>query len=225
MIIGIPKEVKDQEFRVGLTPGGVSELTRRGHTVWLEVNAGEGSGFTNDAYLEAGAHIASTKEELFQHANLIIKVKDPLVEECQYFQPQHTLFAYLHLAADRNVTEALLATGCMAIAYETTEDEKGGLPILQPMSQIAGRMAIQIGAHYLEREQGGQGILLGGVPGVPPGHVVILGAGTVGSAAARIAVGLGAQVTMISLDLEQLCQLDEPLPGWGCDPVFYAGCD
>lgn len=212
MVIGIPKEIKDHEYRVALTPDGASELIRRGHRVWVESQAGIGSGFPDDEYARIGAVVTPSKDELFRAATLIVKVKDPLVPECTYFAEQHTLFTYLHLAASKELTLALMKTGCTAIAYETVEDDAGGLPILRPMSAIAGKMAVQIGAHFLEREQGGRGILLGGVPGVVRGHIVILGSGVVGAAATQIAVGMGAAVTVISLDHGQLYELDRQFP-------------
>ena len=209
MNVGIPKELKDHEFRVALTPAGVDELIRNGHEVWIETGAGEGSAFQNDSYRAVGARIASTKDELFDQSELILKVKEPLLSEMAHFQPRHTLFTFLHLAASRTLTEALMKSGSTAIAYETTEDELGRLPMLRPMSHIAGKMAVQIGAHFLERTHGGAGILLGGVPGVLPGHVVILGAGGVGSAAVETALGMGARVTVIGNDLHQLQSLHE----------------
>ncbi|RMH09189.1 MAG: alanine dehydrogenase [Nitrospirae bacterium] len=209
MVIGIPKEIKDHEFRVALTPMGVAELTSRGHEVWIEAAAGQKSGFSDEEYRQAGAHVTESKAQVFDQAELIIKVKEPLLEECALLQARHTLFTFLHLAASKTLTEALLARGLTALAYETTEDAQGRLPILYPMSTIAGRMAVQIGAHFLEQAQGGRGVLLGGVPGVEAGHVVILGAGNVGSAATHIAVGMGAQVTVLSIDLDQLRSLEE----------------
>ncbi|WP_447972716.1 alanine dehydrogenase [Nitrospira sp. Kam-Ns4a] len=208
MIIGVPRETKDQEFRVGLTPDGVQTLAAAGHTVWVESTAGEGSGFSDEDYRKAGAHVASSKARVFEEAELIVKVKEPSLAEARLLRRDQTLFAYLHLAASAELTRVLLETGVTAIAYETVELGDGSLPMLWPMSEIAGRMAVQIGAHYLERSQGGAGLLLGGVPGVPPAKVVILGAGTVGSAAARIAVGMGAQVTVLNLDLKRLRELD-----------------
>lgn len=204
MKIGIPKELKDHEFRVALTPEGVDELIRNGHEVWVETDAGLGGDFPNDSYRTVGARIASSQEELFDQAELILKVKEPLVSEVAYLLPRHTLFTFLHLASSRPLTEALIKSGSTAIAYETTENEWGHLPMLQPMSQIAGKLALQIGTHFLERTQGGKGILLGGVPGVSQGHVVILGAGAVGSAAVEIAVGIGARVTIIGNNMSQL---------------------
>jgi len=214
MVIGIPKEVKDNEFRVALTPNAVKHLITMGQEVFIENGAGEGSGFLDQEYQEAGATLTSTPDGLFNSAELILKVKEPQPEEYSKFHAQHILFTYLHLAASKELTEALLHSGCTAIAYETAQDANGRFPILQPMSKIAGRMSVQIGAHYLEKQQGGRGVLLGGVPpGVEPGRVVILGSGGVGSSATRIAVGMGAAVTVISLDLDQLTRLEELYPG------------
>ena len=204
MKIGIPKELKDYEFRVALTPEGVDELVRNGHEVWVETNAGAGADLPDDSYRAVGARIASSEEEIFDRAELILKVKEPLASEMAYLQPRHALFTFLHLASSKPLTEALMKSGSTAIAYETTENKRGHLPMLQPMSQIAGKLAIQIGTHFLERTQGGKGILLGGVPGVPRGHVVVLGAGEVGSAAVEIALGIGARVTVIGNDVSQL---------------------
>ncbi|MBM4124747.1 MAG: alanine dehydrogenase [Nitrospira sp.] len=209
MIVGVPKEIKDQEFRVSLTPDGVATLCAAGHRVWVEPGAGTGSGFGDEAYQQAGAQLAKSKAQLFQDAELIVKVKEPLPPEYALFRSGQVLFTYLHLAAEAELTRALLEAKVLAIAYETTESADGGLPMLKPMSEIAGRMAVQVGARYLERSEGGCGLLLGGVPGVAPAKVVVLGAGVVGSAAARMAVGMGAQVTVINLDLERLRELDE----------------
>ena len=209
MIIGIPKEIKDHEYRVSVTPDGVQALTHGGHQVWVEPSAGVGSGYPDQDYKQAGAAIAGSKEELFQKAELIVKVKEPLLSECSLFRHGQVLFTYLHLASSPELTKALLEAKVTAIAYETTEARDGSLPMLKPMSEIAGRMSVQIGARYLEKTQGGRGILLGGVPGVEPAHVVVLGAGVVGSAATRIAVGMGARVTVINLDLERLRYLDD----------------
>ncbi len=208
MIIGVPKEVKDHEYRVSLTPDGARTLVTRGHRVLVEPSAGQGTGFTDDDYRAAGAEVVASKQEVFARADLLVKVKDPLVEEAALMQPRQALFTYLHLASLPAVTKALLDAQVLAIAYETTELADGSLPMLKPMSEIAGRMAVQVGAHYLERTRGGRGILMGGVPGVAPANVVVLGAGVVGSAATRIAVGMGAQVTVINLDLERLRALD-----------------
>ena len=208
MIIGVPREIKDHEFRVSLTPEGVRTLCVAGHTVWVEPAAGKESGFSDEQYRQAGGCLAGSKEQLFNEAELIVKVKEPLPPEYALFRPGQLLFTYLHLAASAELTKALLDAQITAIAYETTESRDGGLPMLKPMSEIAGRLAVQIGAGYLERLQGGSGVLLGGVPGVAPGKVVVLGAGIVGSAATGIAVGMGAQVTVINQDLERLRELD-----------------
>ena len=193
MIIGVPTEIKDHEFRVALTPHGVKELSERGHRVCVQAGAGQGSGFSDETYQRAGAKLLPSGEALFDTAQLILKVKEPQPEEWTFIQKKHVLFTYLHLAASKQLTEALLSLECTAIAYETTEDAHGQFPLLRPMSEIAGRMSVQIGAHYLEKQQGGSGVLLGGVPGVPPGEVVILGSGVVGASAAKIAVGIGSE--------------------------------
>lgn len=213
MVIGIPKEIKDQEYRVSLTPDGAATLCQKGHSVWVEASAGVGSGFSDDEYRRAGAAIVDSKAQVFEKAELILKVKEPMPSECAFFRPGHVLFTFLHLAAVPDVTKELLARKVIAIAYETTEAEGGGLPMLKPMSEIAGRMSIQIGAEYLEKTHGGRGLLLGGVPGVEPGRVVVLGAGVVGASAVRMAVGLGAQVTVINLDIERLRVLDDQYHG------------
>lgn len=209
MIIGVPKEIKDHEFRVALTPDAVKVLVGRGHTVLVETRAGEGSGLTDEEYEKAGARLMPTRSHLYAEAELIVKVKEPQPEEYPLIRSHHILFTYLHLAASKELTEALIASGCTAIAYEMIQDERGQFPILQPMSEIAGRMSIQIGAHYLEKHQGGRGVLLGGVPGVESSTVVILGSGNVGKAATRVAVGMGAHVIVISLNMDQLRHLDD----------------
>jgi len=208
MIIGVPKELKDHEFRVSLTPDGVRALCAAGHTVWIEPMAGDGSGFSDEDYRKAGAHVAASNAQLFQEAELIVKVKEPLLSECSLLRPKQAVFSYLHLAASPEITRALLDAGVTAIAYETTEGEGKSLPTLWPMSEIAGRMSVQVGARFLERSQGGRGVLLGGVPGVAPANVVVLGAGVVGSAATKIAVGMAARVTVFNQDLERLRYLD-----------------
>jgi alanine dehydrogenase len=213
MVIGIPKEIKDHEYRVSLTPDGAAALCQAGHTVWIEPSAGEGSGFSDEEYRSAGATVATSKEEVFAKAELIVKVKEPLISECHLFRPGHTLFTYLHLASLPDLTKALLDRKVLAIAYETTVAADGSLPMLRPMSEIAGRMSVQVGAQYLEKMQGGRGVLLAGVPGVEPGKVTVLGAGVVGTSATRIAVGLGAQVTVINLDLTRLRYLDDLYQG------------
>lgn len=207
MQIGVPKEVKDQEFRVGLSPASVRVLAERGHQVWVEAGAGLGSGFTDADYKSAGALLTTSVSEIWGQ-ELIVKVKEPLASEYDELQPGKILFTYLHLAANRPLTERLVASGITAIAYETVERPDKALPLLNPMSVIAGRLAVQFGAHFLTRQQGGRGVLLGGVPGVRPGRVVILGGGVVGTEAARIAVGLGAQVQILDINVDRLTQLE-----------------
>lgn len=209
MIIGVPKEIKDHEYRVSVTPDGVQTLRQAGHEVLVEPTAGVGSGYSDDHYRLAGAKLASSKEALFREAGLIVKVKEPQLSETRLFRSGQVLFTYLHLASSAELTKALLEAGITAIAYETIQAKDGTLPMLKPMSEIAGRMSVQVGARYLEVTQGGRGLLLGGVPGVEPAKVVILGAGTVGSSATRIAVGMGAHVTVINVDIEQLRRLDD----------------
>ena len=209
MIIGVPKEVQDYEYRVSLTPDGARVLLQAGHRVVVEPSAGQGSGFSDDAYRQAGVQVAGSKAEVFQQADLIVKVKEPQLSECVLFRPGQVLFTYLHLASLPDLTKALVAADITAIAYETVEARDHSLPMLRPMSEIAGRLAVQIGAHYLGTVQGGRGLLLAGVPGVPPAHVVVLGAGVVGTSAVRIAVGMGARVTVINLDLDRLRFLDD----------------
>lgn len=213
MIIGILKEVKDNEFRVGLPPNGVRELVRRRHQVVVEAGAGLGSAFTDDEYVAAGASLAHTAEEVWHRAELVVKVKEPVPDEYRFLRENLVLFTYLHLAVNEPLTHALLNSGVTGLAYETVEDERGHLPLLQPMSEVAGRMATQIAAHYLEKPQGGRGILMGGVPGVKPAHVVILGAGTVGTHAAQVALGMGARVTLLDINMDRLRYLDEVIHG------------
>ncbi|HXH86616.1 MAG TPA: alanine dehydrogenase, partial [Nitrospira sp.] len=213
MIIGVPKEIKDHEYRVSVTPDGVRALCQAGHEVLVEPSAGDGSGYSDEQYRKAGATIAASAEDVFHRAALIVKVKEPLLSECPLFREGQLLFTYLHLAALPDLTKALLSAKVTAIAYETIEAQDGTLPMLKPMSEIAGRMSVQIGARYLEKTQGGRGLLMAGVPGVEPAKVVVLGAGVVGSAATRIAVGMGAQVTVINLDLERLRFLDDQYHG------------
>jgi len=213
MIIGVPKEIKDHEYRVSLTPDGARALRKAGHGIWVEPSAGAGSGFSDEEYRQAGATIAASKTEVFEKADLIVKVKEPLLSECSLFRPGQILFTYLHLASLPDLTKSLLETRITAIAYETTVARDGSLPMLRPMSEIAGRMSVQVGAYYLEKLQGGRGVLLAGVPGVEPGKVVVLGAGVVGASATRIAVGLGAQVTVINLDIDRLRYLDDVYQG------------
>jgi alanine dehydrogenase len=206
--IGVPKEIKTHEYRVGMTPAGVRELVRHGHPVVVEHGAGAGIGFDDDAYRSAGATVLATAAEVFGAAGLIVKVKEPQPPEIALLRRGQALFTYLHLAADKLQTQGLLNSGATCIAYETVTDRAGSLPLLAPMSEVAGRMAVQVGAHCLEREQGGAGILLGGVPGVPPAKVVVLGGGVSGTNAARMAVGLEASVTIIDKSLTRLKELD-----------------
>ena len=209
MLIGVPKEIKNHEYRVGLTASGARELSTRGHQVLVERDAGVGIGLANEAFEAAGAQIVDSAAEVYGRAEMIIKVKEPQPAECAMLRPGQLLYAYLHLAPDPEQTRALLASGCTAIAYETVTDDRGGLPLLAPMSEVAGRMAIQAGAHALEKAQGGSGILLGGVPGVKPAEVMVIGAGTVGLNAARMAMGLGAHVTVLDRSLDRLKYVDE----------------
>ncbi|MBF0093455.1 MAG: alanine dehydrogenase [Alphaproteobacteria bacterium] len=208
MRVGIPKEIKTHEYRVGLPPAGVRELIAHGHAVVVQAGAGLGIGADDRAYAEAGARVAPSAAEVFDGADLIVKVKEPQPGECALLRRDHVLFTYLHLAADPEQARLLLRSGCAALAYETVTDAQGGLPLLAPMSVVAGRMAVQVGAHCLEKEQGGRGVLLGGVPGVAPGEVVILGGGVVGGNAARMALGLEARVTVLDRSLAVLGRLD-----------------
>lgn len=209
MIIGVPKEVKTEEYRVALTPAGADALVRAGHRVMVENGAGQESGFLDSGYRKAGARMARTAGEIWEKAEMIVKVKEPLASEYKYFRPELILFTYLHLAADRALTLALMKKKVVAIGYETVELPNGSLPLLTPMSEIAGRMSIQVGMTFLEKPQKGKGVLLGGVAGVHPGSVVILGAGTVGTNALKRAVGLGARVTVIDKSLDRLRYLDD----------------
>jgi alanine dehydrogenase len=208
MLIGVPKEIKTQEYRVGLLPGSVREAVHHGHEVLVESGAGAGIGFDDDAYRRAGARIAPGAAEVFAAAETIVKVKEPQPQEIARLKPGQVLFTYLHLAADRPQAEGLMRSGAICIAYETVTDARGGLPLLAPMSEVAGRMSIQVGAHCLEKEQGGLGILLGGVPGVAAAKVVILGGGVAGTNAARVAMGMEAYVTVIDRSLQRLYELD-----------------
>jgi len=209
VIVGLPKEIKDNEYRVGLTPAGVRALTDTAHEVIVEKSAGEGSGFDDALYQKAGAALIDSADEVWARADMIVKVKEPIAPEYPRMREGQLLFTYLHLAPDRELTEQLLQRKVTGIAYETITDRRGGLPLLTPMSEVAGRMAIQVGAHYLEKMAGGRGILLGGVPGVPAARVVIIGGGVVGTNAAKIAVGMGAHVTIIDNNLERLRELDD----------------
>jgi alanine dehydrogenase len=208
MLIGVPKEIKTHEYRVGLIPGSVRELAHHGHQVVVEKGAGIGIGFDDAAYEKAGARVLATAAEVFAAAEMIVKVKEPRPQEIAMLRKGQVLFTYLHLAADKAQTEGLMRSGAVCIAYETVTDARGGLPLLAPMSEVAGRMAIQVGAHCLEKEQGGAGILLGGVPGVAAAKVVILGGGVAGTNAARVAMGMEAYVTVIDRSLQRLYELD-----------------
>ena len=208
MLIGVPKEIKNNEYRVGMTPAGVRELAQRGHKLLVQAGAGEGVGLSDRQYGEAGAEIVAAAEEVFARAELLVKVKEPQPGECRMLRPGQVLFTYLHLAPDPEQTKALVAADCVAIAYETVTAPGGGLPLLAPMSEVAGRMSIQAGAACLEKSHGGAGVLLGGVPGVPAGRVAILGGGVVGYNATQMAVGIGADVTVLDRSLERLAWLD-----------------
>lgn len=207
MNIGVPKEIKAQENRVSMVPGSVAELTKRGHTVFVEKGAGLGASYTDTQYQNAGAIIAETAAEVFSQAELIVKVKEPQASEIALLQPHHLLFTYLHLAASKTLTEGLMKSSCTAIAYETIEVNHR-LPLLEPMSEIAGRMSAIVGSYHLAKHRGGRGCLLGGVPGVAPGRVVVLGGGTAGVNAARVATGIGADVTILEVDFERMRFLD-----------------
>jgi len=213
MRIGVPKEIKDHEFRVGMIPASVRELTNRGHSVFVEQDAGAGAGFLDEHYRAAGASISKTAEEVFSLTDMIVKVKEPQPEECKRLRVGQLIFAYLHLAPDPKQAELLLASGAIAIAYETVTDERGGLPLLTPSSAVAGRLSIQAGAHWLEKMQGGRGVLLGGIAGVAPAKVVILGGGVSGTQAARVALGMGAEVVVIDNALKRLQELDSLFAG------------
>lgn len=213
MIVGVPAEIKPDEYRVSMTPAGVRELTANGHRVVVQKEAGRGSSFDDAAYVAVGAEILPTAAEVFAAADLIVKVKEPQPSEIAMLEPRHVLFTYLHLAAYPAEAKGLVGTGATAIAYETVALANGSLPLLAPMSEIAGRMAVQAGAHHLERTHGGRGILLGGVPGVRPARVTVLGAGTSGSHAAKMAAGLGAEVVVMDINVDRLRHLDEL--SWG----------
>jgi len=211
MIVGIPREIKDSEYRVSMTPGGVHQLTEVGHEVWVEANAGEGSSFPDEQYADAGARIVPTTAAW--SAELVVKVKEPQPSEYGFLRSDLALFTYLHLAADEQLTHEMVSRRVAGIAYETVELPNGHLPLLTPMSEVAGKMAVQIGAHYLEKMSGGRGKILGGVPGVRPADVVIIGAGVVGTNAAQVALGMGAHVIMIDINIDRLRYLHEVLGG------------
>lgn len=212
MIVGVPREIKGDEYRVGMLPVGVEELTRAGHRVLVEAGAGVGSGIADQEYRRAGAQIIDQPEELYGQSDLVVKVKEPQPAEIPLLRPGQSVFCFFHFAADRRLTEKILASGCIAVAYETLRDDHGRLPLLTPMSEVAGRMSIQEGAKYLERPQMGRGILLGGVPGVEPASILILGGGVVGANAAKVAAGFGAHITILDVDLDRLRYLDDIMP-------------
>lgn len=208
MLIGVPKEIKSHEYRVGLTTGSVMELVHHGHQVIVEQGAGLGIGQSDDDYVQAGAHVLPTAREVFAETEMIVKVKEPQPEECKMLREEQILFTYLHLAPDPGQTRALIESGCVAIAYETVTGSNNTLPLLSPMSEVAGRMSIQAGAHCLEKERGGSGVLLGGVPGVEAARVVVIGGGVVGTNAIRMAMGMEAHVTVLDRSLQRLKELD-----------------
>jgi alanine dehydrogenase len=212
MIVGIPKEIKNNESRVGMTPAGVLELTHNGHVVYVQSGAGIGSGFTNEVYEQYGAQILDTIEEVYAKSEMIVKVKEPTPPEYPLIQEGQVVFTYFHFASSEKLTRAMIESKAICIAYETVEDDDGTLPLLTPMSEVAGRMAIQQGARYLEKPVKGKGVLLGGVPGVPPGRVLVLGAGTVGIQAAKMAAGLGAHVTVLDVDMKKLRYVNDIMP-------------
>ena len=213
MIVGVPKEVKDHESRVGITPAGVKALSEAGHKVLVETNAGALSAFPDDEYQNAGAEIVGSAHDVWRLADMVVKVKEPVEKEYLHFREGLVLFTYLHLAPLHGLTQALLDKKVIGIAYETVRDRTGALPLLTPMSEVAGRMSVQVGATYLEKEHGGRGVLLGGVPGTPPGNVCIIGGGIVGTNAAKIALGMGARVTLVDLNLNRLRELDDIFGG------------
>src|SRR5918997_3436458 len=208
MRIGVPKEIKNNEFRVGLTPASVAELVAAGHELFVETKAGSGIDCPDQGYRKAGATILPTAADVFSSSDMIVKVKEPQPQEIALLEPHHILFTYLHLAADKPQAEGLMRSGATCIAYETVTSRSGALPLLKPMSEVAGRMSVQVGAHYLEKEQGGRGVLLGGVPGVAPAKVAILGGGVAGVNAAQMAVGMRADVTIYDINMERLAELD-----------------
>ena len=213
MQIGVPREVKDHEFRVSVTPAGVREFHCRGHQILVQCSAGEGSGFADHEYAAAGAELVDSAAEVFQRAEMIVKVKEPVPAEYDLLRPQQVLFTYLHLAANAPLTHALVRNHVQAVAYETVQLDNGTLPLLTPMSEVAGRMSVQVGAHYLERAHNGSGTLLAGIPGVPGAEVVVIGGGVVGTNAAQMALGMGANVTIIDRSMDRLRQLDTMLHG------------
>ncbi len=212
MIVGVPKEVKAHEYRISLLPVGAEEMKRRGHQVLVEAGAGAGSGLSDEAYAAVGAEIVTPREEIWKRADMIIKVKEPQSDEIPLMRDGHIVFTYFHFAASEELTQGCVDSGASCVAYETLRDDKGQLPLLTPMSEVAGRMSIQEGAKYLERPQEGRGILLGGVPGVEPAHICILGGGVVGTNAAKVAAGFGASVSILDINLDRLRYLDDIMP-------------
>ena len=212
MIVGVPREIKEDEYRVAMTPAGVEELVSRGNRVLVQAGAGLGSGIDDESYQQAGAELVQTGQEVFEQAALVIKVKEPQRPEFPLIRRGQAVFTYFHLAADRGLTQAMIDSGATCLAYEALRDAQGRLPLLTPMSEVAGRMSIQEGAKYLEKPQMGRGILLGGVPGVPPAHITILGGGVVGANAARIAAGFRADVNILDVNLERMRYLDDVMP-------------
>ncbi len=212
MTIGVPKEIKNNESRVGMTPGGVYELVKNDHTVYVQSSAGEGSGFSDADYKTAGAILLDTIGQVYAMSEMIVKVKEPIAEEYELIQKDQVVFTYFHFASSEPLTKAMIKSGAICIAYETVEDEEGTLPLLTPMSEVAGRMAIQQGAKYLEKPVKGRGVLLGGVPGVAPGKVLVLGAGVVGIQSAKMAAGLGAHVTILDINMKRLRYVNDVMP-------------
>ncbi|HHT9133041.1 MAG TPA: alanine dehydrogenase [Candidatus Tripitaka californicus] len=212
MIVGIPKEIKVDEYRVALVPVGAEELVKHGHRVLVEKGAGSGSGIADEEYVRAGAELVEGMEAIYKRADIVVKVKEPLPEEYPHLRENQIIFTFFHFAASKTLTEALISSRAVALAYETIRDEKGGHPLLTPMSELAGRMSIQEGAKYLEKPMEGRGILLGGVPGVTPAEVVVIGGGVVGTNAAKVAAGLGARVTIMDINLDRLRYLDDIMP-------------
>jgi alanine dehydrogenase len=212
MRVGVPREIKSDEYRVGMMPVGAEVMIRAGHEVLVEAGAGAGCGFPDEAYVSVGAKIVTAREEVIRSADMIVKVKEPQASEIKLFRPGQVVFTYFHFAADKGLTQGCIDSGIVAIAYETIKDKKGTLPLLTPMSEVAGKMSIQEGAKYLEKPMMGRGILLGGIPGVEPAHVVVLGAGVVGTNAAKVAAGLGATVVLMDINLDRLRYLDDVMP-------------
>ncbi len=213
MIIGIPKEVKQDEYRVSLPPDGVRELVRNGHQVYVERGAGAGSAFADSEYEQSGATVLESAAEVWNQSEMVVKVKEPQPEEYGFLREDLILFTYLHLAAAEELTHVMLESGVTGLAYETVMDRSGRLPLLEPMSEVAGRMAVQVISHYLEKTQSGRGVLMGGIPGVKPAHIVVLGGGTVGTNAAKVALGMGAEVTLLDISMERLRYLEDTLRG------------